>query len=485
MKIKELKSKVESNMAGSGEGENKKYITLKEFISYPLGMLGFATMLGFVNTYASFFFTDVLLIPLSTVSIMFLVTRLFDAFNDPIMGILVDRTNTKFGKLRPYVLISGPILMLAVAIMFMPFTGFSMSTKIIIMYATYLAYGISITLAEIPANGMATVATPNEKERANFITVSSLARSIGTSVPLVIVTVLLFVVDQTKEDGTINSTPYTIGAIVCAVVGCAAFLGIFFNNKERLHMPPQKRSFFEDLKSIAKNTPFLLYVVACLLGLGRSLGGAMIQAYVANTLLGGAGNLFVLAVPSAVGSILGMIVARWLLSKMELKKVFLVTCFYAAITQVLMYGAYKLTDGNIWVFFALYALSSVQWGAVALFPQLFCADGVDYSEWQTGRRSEGATIAIFGWANKAANAVASSFMLLVIAWTGYSAELLSSQSVETQGNMLIVFTLVPAAFNILSAIPMFFYGFAGEKRKKILAELSERRKEQNIFDIAE
>lgn len=461
----------------------KKYISKKEFISYPLGMFGFAMMLGFVNTYASFFFTDILLIPTTTVSIMFLITRLFDAFNDPIMGILVDRTDTKFGKLRPYVLISGPILMLAVAIMFLPFTDLSMTTKVIIMYATYIAYGVSITLAEIPANGMATVATPNESERANFITVSSLARSIGTSAPLVVVTVLLFSFDQTKADGSVNVLPYTIGALICAIAGCAAFLGIFFNNKERLRMPKQKRSFFDDLKSIAKNTPFLMYIIACLLGLGRSLGGAMIQAYVANTLLGGAGYLFVLAVPSAVGSILGMVVARWLLSKMELKKVFLATCFYAAITQVLMYFAYTLTGGNIWVFFVLYALSSVQWGAVALFPQLFCADGVDYSEWQTGRRNEGATISVFGWANKAANAVASSFMLLVIGWAGYDATLVAAQTSETQLNMLVVFTLVPAAFNIISTIPMMFYSFAGEKRKKILKELSESREKNNAYSV--
>lgn len=463
----------------------KKYITKKEFISYPIGMFGFAMMLGFVNTYASFFFTDILLIPTTTVSFMFLITRLFDAFNDPLMGILVDRTDTKFGKLRPYVLVAGPLLMLAVAIMFMPFTNFSMSVKIVIMYATYLVYGVSITLAEIPANGMATVATPNEGERANFITVSSLARSIGTSAPLVVVTVLLFFFDETTADGAKNVLPYTVGALICGIAGCAAFLGIFFNNKERLHLPKQKRSFMSDLKSIAKNTPFLMYIIACIIGLGRSLGGAMIQAYMANALLGGAGYLFILAVPSAVGSILGMVVARWLLSKMELKKVFLVTCFYAAITQVLMYFAYILTDGNVWVFFLLYALSSVQWGAVALFPQLFCADGVDYSEWQTGRRSEGATIAIFGWANKAANAVASSFMLLVIGWAGYDATLVASQTAQTQVNMLIVFTLVPAAFNILSAIPMFFYSFAGEKRKKILAELSQRRAEVNAYEVTE
>ena len=136
------------------KGENmEKYISKKEKASY-----GFAVA-GITQSYLMYFFTDILIIPSAFVMMLMIVARVWDALNDPMMGVIVDRTSTKYGKMRPYVLIGSFLMLVTTIVLFMPLTGAPTMFKMIFAAVSYIIFGMAYTLTDVPAMGLMSVAT--------------------------------------------------------------------------------------------------------------------------------------------------------------------------------------------------------------------------------------------------------------------------------------------------------------------------------------
>lgn len=148
----------------------EKYISKKEKASYGFAAVGSYMVAGITQSYLMYFFTDILIIPSAFVMMLMIVARVWDALNDPMMGVIVDRTSTKYGKMRPYVLIGSFLMLVTTIVLFMPLTGASTMFKMIFAAVSYIIFGMAYTLTDVPAMGLMSVATPNGDERASTVT---------------------------------------------------------------------------------------------------------------------------------------------------------------------------------------------------------------------------------------------------------------------------------------------------------------------------
>ena len=204
---------------------------------------------------------------------MFLVSKIFDGLNDPIMGVIVDRTRTKWGKMRPYLFGSAIPWGILTIIMFMPSIYASMTTnaaKIAFMWITYLLYSILGTAVGVPLNGLPAVASPNTDERAKIISISRILGSIGEQSALVLLTLFLLI----TNDNYTNS--YMLMALIIGILGPVFMvLGAKFV-KERLEPTERTPNVLEGFKYMFRNKQFLLLLLSNLLTFFRNFVSAMI-----------------------------------------------------------------------------------------------------------------------------------------------------------------------------------------------------------------
>ncbi len=226
---------------------------LRDYVSYGFAGFGQNMVYGMMNTYLMIFYTDVFIIPSTTVGTMFLIAKLWDAINDPIMGTFVDRTRTKYGKMRPYLLyMPVPIAVITILLFIAP--GFSLSGKIIYMYITYILWGMIYTVCDVPYWSLSSVMTPHVGERTNLVSFTRFMTGVGIAIPTVVVSFLMLLKDQGIATGLTgsNSKIYGFTAILMAVIGCALLSLGFFGTKERVQQNEKAPSFTESLSYLFK-----------------------------------------------------------------------------------------------------------------------------------------------------------------------------------------------------------------------------------------
>ena len=180
---------------------SKKYLKTRDYALFSLARFASSAVTGLIQGYLLFFYTSCVGINANAVGIMFLISKIFDGLNDPIMGVIVDKTRTKWGKMRPYLVIGAIPWGVITILMFLPqiYAGMSMSGKIVYMYVTYILYGLLGTIIGIPLDGIPAVASPNTQERAKIISISRILGSIGEQSALVLLTLFLLL---THDDYT-------------------------------------------------------------------------------------------------------------------------------------------------------------------------------------------------------------------------------------------------------------------------------------------
>ncbi|MBR6005363.1 MAG: MFS transporter [Clostridia bacterium] len=458
-------------------------IKRKEYFTYALGLFGYSSITGYISGYYNYFLTNCLLLSPAVIGTLMLVARIWDGVNDPIEGLIIDKTRTRAGKLRPYILVSIlPLMALTVLMFTVP--PFGDTGKVVFTYIVYILYGTVCSFAGTVSSGMGCVATYDSRERNRFITVGSVFKSAGDAAPNVFIIIITFLV--TKLLG--EKSPYMnhhITAWVCGVGGALLF-GLMWFNKERLIQEQEKVTLKESLTVLLGNRPLFLMVLSRFIGFGIYLSTA-VQVYIAVYFLGGSDKMLMLGIPTAAGSVVGMLIVPWFANRFGLKKTYAVFSAFGAVTLTVLYfmGYNCLTeDGiNIPYYFVLF-LTGIRYGNTNIVPNLMLADSLDYKEWKTGRRMEGSANAVMGLTTKVTGALSTALMNYGLVFykfvspvtdtlTGKTME--QMQSAVTLNGMYLMFTIFPAVFGLLSVIPILFYDFEGEKKENILAQLRGRK----------
>ena len=485
----------------------KKYVPKKEVRAYAIAALGQGLVYSCMSSYITDYYMNVLSLNAMFVIMLMLLARGWDAINDPMMGMIVDRRSTKFGRMRPYPLITAiPIAALTILMFVNP--GFDTQNKSIWLYvfvaAVYVIWGMVYTASDVPFWSMPNVMTPNPKERGNLISYGKTVGGIGSAVTVALpIIVGYFVADLENAD----IVKYAVMAISMAAIGMPLFTLSTFKTKERIQIPDaQKKAPGEPgtLKRIFTCKPLMLVVLSGVLSFGRY----MLQAaaphvarysglYVGKkptTLAEYNSNIstvaLVIQICAAVGMFGAMLFLPKLYKKFEYKHIMIVSCLggFVASCVTIVVG---WTTKNLLLCIPFMLISSIPLGVINNVSFAMVCDCLDFMEWKTGFRNTGLGSACQSFVNKIGNAFATVMIIgmymiidLDVATLNSKAEsivdiAMNLDAVQNFGMFSLV-TIVPGLSLLLCAIPLFFYDLTGKKKEKIFSELAVLRKERGI-----
>lgn len=487
--------------------KEKKYVPKKESQAYAIAALGQGLVYSCMSSYITDYYMNVLTLNAMFVIMLMLLARVWDAINDPMMGMIMDRRSTKFGRMRPYPLATAiPIAALTILMFVNP--GFDTQNKSIWLYvfvaAVYVLWGMIYTVSDVPFWSLPNVMTPNPKERGNLISYGKTVGGIGSAVTVALpIIVGYFVADMENAD----IVKYAVMAISMSVIGMPLFTLSTFKTKERIQIPDAKKKAPGEtgtLKRIFTCKPLMLVVLSGVLSFGRY----MLQAaaphvarysglYVGKkptTLEEYNSNIstvaLVIQICAAVGMFGAMLFLPKLYKKFEYKHIMIVSCIagFAASCVTIVVG---WTTKNLLLCIPFMLISSIPLGVINNVSFAMVCDCLDFLEWKTGFRNTGLGSACQSFVNKIGNAFATVMIIgmyllidLDVATLNSKAEsivdvAMNLDSLQNFGMFSLV-TIVPGISLLLCAIPLFFYDLTGKKKEKVFTELAALRAERGI-----
>ena len=491
--------------------ETKKYVPKKETQAYAIAALGQGLVYSCMSSYITDYYMNVLTLNAFFVIMLMLLARVWDAINDPMMGMIMDRHTTKWGRMKPYPLATAlPIAALTILMFVNP--GFNTDNKSIWLYVfvtvVYVAWGMIYTASDVPFWSMPNVMTPNPKERGNLISYAKTVGGIGSAVTVALpIIVGYFVADMDIERA--NIVKYAVMAISMAVIGMPLFTLATFKTKERIQIPnAQKKAPGEPstLKRIFSCKPLMLVVLSGMLSLGRYMlqAAAPHVARYSGFYLGSSApqtveeinkNIsnvaLVIQICAAVGMFGAMLFLPKLYKKFEYKQIMIVSCIGGFLSSccTLIIG---WTTKNLLICIPFMLISAIPLGVINNVSFAMVCDCLDFMEWKTGFRDTGLGSACQSFVNKIGNAFATVMIIVMYIIVNIDVAQLNVGSgdavVQAINNlsstqnfaMFSLVTIVPGISLLLCAIPLFFYDLTGKKKEKVFAELAEKRKERGI-----
>lgn len=492
----------------------KKYLTMKERICFTLGAFGRSGIYTLMSMFTLVFFQNGAGLTLKQGSLIILIGRIFDAINDPMMGMIVDRTKSKWGKMRPYLLFSPvPIAICTVLLFTAPFEHGS-NAAFVWALVTYILWGVAFTIQDVPFWGLSSVITPLENERTSFISTARLGSTFGGILPALLVPVLY------QSNLGYNKGFFT-SALIFALLGCGLSILIFFVSKERVPKMDHTPSFKETFKVLAKDKLLIIVIFAAVLG-STMVTANQCADYIGNYLIiqnhtdfsqifDAAGNLIpgvdakaaydfwiprgtivtTLTVAIGVGMVPAMAIFPVLRKKFSLKQIYIGSAIFGLVVHALCYVifAHDITNINVYILWVFLFLMGVPLGIYNVITYALIADSVDYLEWKTGERHEGVCFSFQTFLSKVNAAVATFVFAQILGKSDFKAvdeslvdiegrQIFFQQSIETQKMLLLLVTIIPAIGFLLTIIPMFFNDFTGKTKEKAQKEIEDRRTQQ-------
>jgi GPH family glycoside/pentoside/hexuronide:cation symporter len=458
---------------------NAVNLSLKEKVGYALGDTASNLYFQIVMSFIPIFYTDVFGLPAAALSVMFLVTRLWDAINDPIMGMIADRTNTRWGKYRPYLLfLALPFALISVLTFTTP--GFDDTGKLIYAYITYTLMMMFYTAVNVPYSSLMAVMTPSNEERTTLSSFRFVAAFGGM---MIVQSTILYLVKYFGDGDDAVGWQWAVGCL-----GGLAFLLFFISfasTKERVTPPKeQKTNFKQDLKDLFHNKPWLLIAGATIFQLTFIVvrSGSVtyyIKYFVEEqdfSLFGSVSHLSIefltssFMVSGSVASIIGAILTKWFTKKLDKRNTY---AGFLGVSALLGSVFYFLGPDDIVLMYVFNFAVSFFFGTVSVLQWALYTDTADYSEWKNGRRATGLIMAASLFALKLGLTLGGAIIGWVLAMFGFVAN--EVQTPEAINGILILMSLLPGIIGICGAGLMMFYPLTNKKLLEIEADLKERR----------
>ena len=431
-------------------------ISIKTLSSYAAGSLGNNIIFSLINTYLLIFLTDSFGIGAAAVGTLFLVARIIDGITDPIMGVIVDNTNTKIGKSRPY-LFAVPIFISITTIMCFSTPDLSYSNKIIWMYASYILWGISFTAMDIPYWSLSANITRSSEGKTKIVTS---ARTIAYVGGFIISTLTIPLVSALKS--------WTKVAIIYAVFA-SIFIWITALGVKELNTTKtkkEKQGFKQFVNLLKTNKPLRIVLLSMLvLELSGSIKNT-ISIYYIKYNFNAEMMIPVVTSVTLVASILGGLISPYLTKKLGKRNTALLGLLVTALGAFLIFS---LSYSSLYAMIAINFICGIFDGAGYITLTSMVADCVEYGEWQTGKRSEGMIFSLNIFKSKIASAIGGSLCGYILAYIGYTAN--ESQSTFTLNGIHLIQTLVPCAIVIISFMLLRRYNLSEAEYEAIVDDL--------------
>ncbi len=443
---------------------NEERLKLKEKLAYGAGDFGNGFMFDLGQAYLLKFYTDICGISGIAAGGIFLFTKIFDAFMDPLAGSFIDRRKaTKMGKYKPVMFFSSIILAILTVITFLT-PDVSIQGKLVFAYATYMAWGVLYSFTNVPYGSLGASITQNVQDR----TLLASFRQAGSLGALLITGVIFMPLVALFPSERIG---YPLVAGIMSLVGVIAFYFTFRCTHERVPLPPQEKAGVKELfHTVISNKPLLVLILMTVFSISAyNIKTAMLIYFCQYNL----GDVYLMSYINFIiigCSVLSIFIIPYLVKLFGKKNTailgFLIGCSADLINFLMPSNPVTFTILATIAFVGISIPNGITWA--------FVSDTIDYSEWKTGSRNAGTTYAAFNFSRKLAQSISGFASGIGLTLVGYIPH-----AKQTSGALLGIkglLMLYPAiAMFIAAGVIWFLYGLNDNRYNQMVAELNQRK----------
>lgn len=448
-------------------------LSKKSIISYALGDLASQLVWTFVGMYLTVYYLDVVGLAPVVASTIMLVAKVWDAVNDPMMGAICERTNSKHGRFRPYILYGAPLLAIFSILTFTAPFG-NGAAGAVWATVTYIGSGMLYTLTNIPYGALAGVMTTHSDDRTKL----NSARGIGMQIGIMIVSfgaaLLLTKFSGSAEAITGKAYTYTWVAVIFALIATPMFLIVFKNTKEVItpDVSKEKVSVKTSLKVIASNKYLMIVVAVSLISMVAYMGRISTMAFYVSHCLGDFRLMSILMTIPSIGALVGNVITPWIVSKLGKYGNRNALALSMLLKGVTFIWIFMVPFDNIPMLIAAHIVNAVVGFGFA--PTLsMIADSIDYQDHKTGVRSDGIAFAFYGLSTKLGGAIGSSMGIMLLTFFGYVAG--QEVTAAAQQGINITTNLVCGVLHLIAAvIPMLFWKMTDKEADDLRDQIKAR-----------
>lgn len=516
----------------------KKTYTTKEMFGYLVGLFGQNVIYNVIATGLYFYFQNVICLPAMALGWIFTIARIWDAVNDPMMGTIVDKTRTKWGKCRPYLIFFPAIIGVVTILTFLNANYATAETStqraLIIAWAaiSYIAWGMVYTICDIPLWGITSLMTEDEGDRSKILGFARIAAGLA-GISVLIVQVAQVVAGIFEGQGMPHDKASQMGFIVTAavmtIISTIMFEFAGISAKERVEQSEKHYTIAENFKIMFRNKPFRQLLISGVLRSPIQLlmicAITLVTYYYANgdfmNILkdenGDPGlnvdimiKLVIIAAGIFVGQFVAMGLTPVLVKKFEKKSLYNFFSLVGAIPFAALYVFYKISGGDLrpmpWVIAGgiLFLLAGGAMGGIFVLQSVMIADCIDHEEYTNGVRTDGVFFSGQSFITKLSAGIASIISAVVYEIVGYSGtnidvmnkalaagdDFITYNGGKYAAAMFFLVSIPPAIGMILSAIPTWKYALTDKEHTRILEALVAKRAaseqaEQPAEEVAE
>ena len=459
--------------------------TLKEKIGYGFGDMASSMFWKVFSAYLPIFYTNVFGLDLELAALLFLVTKIWDAVSDPMMGVIADRTTTKWGKYRPYLLwIAIPFAVAGILLFTTPNMG--ETGKNVWAFATYILMMTIYTAINVPYGSMLGVMTDNSDEKTVFSSFRMFFAYTGSFIVLAFWEPLCNTLAGTSGKLTYDPQAWQTGMIIVGIICCLLFVLTFAMTRERLKPAIKKSSVGEDFKSLLKNGPWWILLGGVLFfNFFGAIRYAVIPYYFATQIaenatlsffsiefLFYAGIFFTLG---EIANMIGVAIATPITFKLGKKSTFLYSLFAIIALCIAFYFVPTDCTEGYWTLLVLQIVTGIFTGIISPLVWSMYADISDYAELKFKTVSTGLIFSSSSMAQKFGGAFGTSAVLWLLAAFGFNTAEGAVQTADAIEGLRLLISWIPAGVAALSALFIFIYPLTTKRMKEIGEKLKEIR----------
>jgi len=468
----------------------RRYVGGRESMSYVL----YSSSLTFhINEFQTRFVVDVLKIDLGWNSVISFINGVWDVVNDGLLGALVDRTHTRWGKFRPYLLFHATLGTVFTTLYWLTPLLFDKNPQNIGKAVFWLALSMLLeafgTAREISEAGLTSCMSPNPEDRVRMFEKAQVIASIWENIPGVVMGLMIDLVNHQRASFSMETAYVSMGSLTMVTGGVLALFFCLYA-RERVAQARERHSYREGLRTILRNKPLLLIL------LSDFLGGFSVETWEHNyyiDVLGAESYRNLVVLPGAPVSFLSYAYINKIRERVSVKWLWIVG---SHVKHVISLGVFALGSvGGLYqkvlpmlglLIFRDICYKSLL-SVAKIIPREITLDAVDYAEWHSGFRSEGTILTTKSMTAKIVRNAVNSLTTFIMKQTGYSLHAGFGQQSQRAKYALFAMSFgIPAAIGLLGMVPKFFYDLTGEKRERMYAELAEMRKlRQAQYDVIE
>ncbi len=449
----------------------KEKASPKLMFGYGLGEVGCQMSWYMINSYLNIFYTDVVGLTGAAISAIVLIARIWDAINDPMMGQIADRTNTRWGKFRPYLFLAPPVLAVFNVLTFtvFPVQGFA---KIVLCAITYIGAGMAYTACSIAYQALLNVIAVDSRVRQLLATARSTGASIiGIILSMVAMPLILHFSSATGPDGApaADGHGYFMATLIFSIVlipifwACAAICKETYTDK--LHAGPvEKTGFITNIKNLVKNDQLLIVVVCTVIGTICVTGRYGILVYHVIYVVGGPQYITTMFTAMTVGQLVGTLTVPWGTKVFGKRNYMIIMNVIMAVGFVLLFVN---PTNNPYYLITCSFIGALGFGAPAICYGMV-GDSLEYGDWKIGKRQEGLAASMLSFGVKLATAICAPVIMLLFA-VGYVPNAEQTEAAKHGINFMV--NMLPAILALVSCIPLIWYKLTDKKVSEIRSDL--------------